>query len=243
MAFKNLKTYNEENFGGMFLLRNDGDFADVIFMYQSEEDALIASTHYIKSNDYNGYVHCNGTGCPACAKGLRVQTKLFIPVYNIHASELQFWDRGIRFQTQLMADVFANYPNPSEYVFRVTRHGAAGSVDTAYEITAVGKNTYKSYANILVENNARMPEYYNKVCAEVDNGTMSGYLSGGNSSSSAYVPAAATPNYSVTPRSTGAFTPPAAEVVSNVATPVDSGETYTAIESAEEYEIDDDVVF
>mgnify|MGYP007065811507 CR=1 FL=1 len=93
MAFKSMKTYNDERYHGFFLLRNDGDFADVIFLYQNIEDVLVADVHYIKSAKKSGYVHCCGEGCPACAKGIRVQTKLFIPVYN---SEMCIRDRYLR---------------------------------------------------------------------------------------------------------------------------------------------------
>ena len=160
MAFKSLKDYNEEKFGGLFLLRNDGDYADVVFLYPSEDDVMVGDVHYIKSSEYSGYVQCTGKGCPACAKGIRVQTKLFIPVFNITAGEVQFWDRGIRFETQLRNDVFKNFPNPTEYVFRITRHGVANSVDTTYEIQAIGKNGAYPYAQILEENHVEFPKYY-----------------------------------------------------------------------------------
>lgn len=167
MAFKSVKSYNEERFGGYFLLRNDGDYADVIFLYQGVEDVLVADVHYIKSPDYSGYVHCCGRGCPACAKGIRTQTKLFIPLFNIAANEIQFFDRTMKFEPQLQQDVFSKYPNPSEYVFRITRHGVAGDVNTTYSIQAIGKNTQMPYAQILVEHNATMPEYYNTICREL----------------------------------------------------------------------------
>ena len=167
MGFKTVNQYNEDKFGGLFLLRNDKDYADVIFLYQGVSDVLVADVHYIKSNEYSGYVHCCGKGCPACAKGIRTQTKLFIPLYNIQAGEIQFFDRTMRFEPQLQQDVFSKYPNPSEYVFRITRNGAAGDVNTTYSIVAIGRNTFKSYAQILSENNATMPEYYSNVCRDL----------------------------------------------------------------------------
>lgn len=176
MAFKKLSTYNEERFGRFFLLRNDGDYADVIFMYRSMDDALEANTHYIKSADYSGYVHCNGRTCPACAKGIRVQPKLFIPLYNITTGQLEFWDRTIRFENQLNIDVFSKYPNPSELVFRIQRHGAAGDVNTTYSIIAVGRNNTASYEEILTKNNASYPEYYENVCKEVSDSEMASML-------------------------------------------------------------------
>lgn len=168
--------YNEERFGGLFQLRNDGEYADVIFLYQDVTDVLVAETHYIKSADYNGYVHCLGRGCPACAKNIRTQTKLFVPMYNIQQNEIQFWDRTMYFEQQLMSDVFQKFSNPSEYVFRITRHGVARDVNTHYSITAIGKNTMKPYAQILAENNATMPEYYSNVCKEVTLGELTAML-------------------------------------------------------------------
>ena len=201
MAFKTVQTYNEEKFGGYFLLRNDGDYADVVFMYQGVEDVLVADVHYIKSADYSGYVHCCGKGCPACAKGIRTQTKLFIPLYNIAANEIQFFDRTMRFEPQLQQDVFSRYPNPSEYVFRITRHGAAGSVDTTYSIEAIGKNTFKPYAVILSEHNAKMPDYYSNICKEVLPTELKNMIESGERSSSGYSPNEEY-TYNATPRAT-----------------------------------------
>ena len=202
MAFKSVTQYNEEKYGGLFRLQNDQDTADVIFLYQSDHDVLVADVHYIKSADYNGYVHCNGRGCPACAKGIRVQNKLFIPIYNITAGEIQFWDRTMKFEPQLHADVFARYPNPSDYVFRITRNGGAGDVNTKYTIMAVGNNTYKSFDSILAENKIELPAYYETICKDVDAPTLSSWLSNSNTAvgysgtMANYTP----PTYTATPR-------------------------------------------
>ena len=199
MAFKSVKDYNEEKYNGLFILQNDGDTADVIFMYQSENDALIADTHYIKSDDYNGYVHCTGRGCPACEKGIRVQTKLFIPLFNINKGTLEIWDRSRRFESQLQQDVFSRYPNPSEFVFRITRHGAAGSIDTSYEIMAVGRNTYMSFAEICAKHQTSFPDFYETVCRDMSPTEMRRALSapvtGGNVGSPSGLP-----DYQVMPR-------------------------------------------
>lgn len=166
MSFKSVEQYNEERFGGFFLLRNDGDYKDVIFLYQNVSDVLIADVHYIKSTEYSGYCHCTGKGCPACGQGIRVQTKLFIPIYDIEANEVVFWDRGGRFEQQFMQDVINKYPNPSEIVFRITRKGEAGSVDTKYVITAIAKNTTTPYSSILATHDITLPEHYNLVCRD-----------------------------------------------------------------------------
>ena len=167
MAFKSITTYNDERYGGMFLLRNDGDSAEVIFMYESVDDAMVVDSHYIKSDSYSGYVQCLGnTVCPACERNIRVQTKLFIPVYVIDSDEILFWDRNTRFFQQLDADVFSKFANPSEFVFRITRHGASGDINTRYEIAAVAKNNIAPYAKILKDHEITFPDYYNTVCAD-----------------------------------------------------------------------------
>lgn len=200
MAFKSVEDYNSDRYNGMFILQNDGDYADVIFMYRSKKDVLVADTHYIKSADYSGYVHCCGRGCPACAKGIRVQTKLFIPMYVINQNRILFFDRSIRFDAQLEQDVFSRYPNPSEFVFRITRRGASGDVNTRYEIQAVGRNTILSYNEILLNLGVTMPDYYSTVCREYSSGELTTLLS------SSYAPASGSsynsemPDYQVSPR-------------------------------------------
>lgn len=198
MAFKNVDEFKAEKYGGKFILPNDQDFADVIFLYQSTKDVLVADTHYIKSADYSGYVHCTEIGCPCCAKGIRKQTKLFIPVYNISKGEIQFWDRTMKFEPQLHTDVFSRFPNPSEFVFRITRVGVSGDINTKYNIVAIGNNTYKSYNQILSENTVLFPDYYNHVCRDVDSSTLLGWLNTSNGGNNGYN--GAMPDYTPTPR-------------------------------------------
>ena len=233
MAFKKVKDYNEARFGKFFLLRNDGDFADVIFLYKSYDDVLEADVHYIKSTDYSGYVHCCGHGCPACGKNIKVQNKLFIPVYNIKEGEIQFWDRNMRFEAQLEHDVFSQFSNPSDYVFRVTRKGEAGSYDTTYQILVVGTVKGTSYDQILEENNATFPDYYDQICKDLSVEQLSAMLN--NSPTTVDTNFTSVPNYTVTPRPVvNSFVPPAF-------TSTDSDEEVTSNNSFEE--LDDDVQF
>lgn len=199
MAFKTMTQYDEERFGGFFLLRNDGDYADVIFLYRNKDDVLIGDVHYIKTPDYTGYVHCTERNCPACEKGIRVQSKLFIPLYNITDGEIQFWDRSTRFENQLVQDVFSKYPNPSEFVFRIQRQGAAGDINTKYNIWAVGKNKLMDYNQILLTNNATMPDAYENICKTYCSTELHSILNTSANSSTSYE-ANSMPDYQVTPR-------------------------------------------
>lgn len=176
MAFKTVEMYNQDKYKGKFRLANNGDSADVIFLYRGMSDMLVADTHYLQSANYNGYVHCNGVGCALCAMRkndgspkYRKDSKLFIPLYNITTGGIEFWDRSINFEPQMTRDVFASYPNPSEIVFKVTRRGESRDVNTTYDIRAISRNSYKSYDDILKEANAQFPAYYGNIVREFSN--------------------------------------------------------------------------
>ena len=56
MAFKSVEQFNEDRYHNLFRLIDDGESADVIFLYQSKKDMLHATVHYVKFADYMGYV-------------------------------------------------------------------------------------------------------------------------------------------------------------------------------------------
>ncbi|MCM1234755.1 MAG: hypothetical protein NC489_32025 [Ruminococcus flavefaciens] len=180
----------------------------------------MADCHYIRSDSYTGYVTCCGKGCPACAKAIRLQPKLFIPMYVLATSvtggvqgRIQFWDRTMRFQPQLVNDVFRGYPNPSEYIFRITRHGAAGDINTTYDIRAISNNTNPatSYDAICSTFGASFPDYYNTICKDVDQfelGSMMTSSSYGQAANNNY---GGKNNYGATPRGSVASPPPAGD--------------------------------
>ena len=204
MAFKKMTEYNDERYANFFLLRDDGDYARVIFLYTNIDDVLVADAHYINSADYIGYVHCCGRGCPACSAGIRVQKKLFIPLFNYDTGKIEFFDRNTRFEQQLQRQVFDVFPNPSMALFRITRHGNAYDVNTTYEITLEGKNT-TPIEQILYQEGVRFPDVYERVIKEFSSPELAAMLNkkpvaGGSND---------LPDYSVRPRtSTSAPTIP-----------------------------------
>lgn len=172
MAFKSVDQFNEERYHNVFRLVDDKESADVIFLYRSKSDMLHADVHYLKSTDYSGYVHCLGKGCPVCAKKradgtmvIRLQEKLFIPLYNISKGRIEFWDRNWNngFIAQLDREVFNIYDNPSEYVFKITREGEFNSKDTRYTFAVQGKNLVMSYEQILAKFQTAMPDCYESI--------------------------------------------------------------------------------
>lgn len=203
MAFKSMAEYNEERYGNLFMLQNDGDSADVVFMYPSRDAVMMVEAHYIKSDSYSGYTQCLGQRvCPACQRGIRVQSKLFIPVYVIDSGQILFWDRNTRFFQQLDNDVFSKFANPSEFVFRITRRGVSGDINTRYEIQAVARNNVEdmSYDGILAKLQVEFPDYYNTVCADWSVEDYNAYLT----VSPSQVDVDNMPEYKISPRGVSA---------------------------------------
>lgn len=187
MAFKSVEQFNDDRYHGMFRLVDNKDNADVVFLYRGKQDELVAEAHYIKSATYSGYVHCCGENCPACKKGIRVQTKIFVPLYNLKQitvngpqkkDTIEFWDRSIKFDLQLDNDVFSKCPNPSEYVFNISRVGAAGDINTIYNIRLAAKNTIGNYDAILAKFQVKMPDYFSTIIRDVTPEELSALLQG-----------------------------------------------------------------
>lgn len=180
MAFKTAQEFKEQKYNGKFVLQNDGDYADVILLYRSQNDVLLADAHYIKSSLESTYCHCLGTNCPACRKGLRVQTKLFIPMFVISingapVNKILFWDRNSSFEPHLNNGVFKSVANPSEYVFRITRSGAFNTRDVRYNF-ALQMTNKQSYDEILATYKIKLPDYYETIIKEVDDAVMNSWL-------------------------------------------------------------------
>ena len=198
MGFKSLNDFNATKYAGKFVLDNDGDQAKAIFLYRNESEVLVGDVHYIRSADYSGYVHCLGRGCPACAKGIRRQTKVFIPMYLMDKDEIVFWDRPQKFIPQFQFDVLKACPDPCNYVFTVTRHGVHGSIDTRYSLEATNRSNL-SYDEIMSKYNYTFPDFYENICKEVDYTTMNRWLTSGSNGSYG-VNGSSLPVYNATPR-------------------------------------------
>lgn len=196
MAFKKIKQIEEDRYGKFLRLNDDGESVRGVLLYKSYDDVLIADCHYINSSDYHGYVHCCESGCPACAKGIRVQHKLFVPILvlkdlnpSYDRDTVVFWDRNQSFNHQLKTDVFDKYPNPTDVIFKITRHGAYRDINTKYSI-----NVHMQFASdvddVLASLGVKLPDYYENVVRTVDPAELQDMLSSSSSSAqgSSYVP-------------------------------------------------------
>lgn len=214
MAFKTITQFEEDKRGDFFQLEDDGMSADVIFLFKDIKDALMATVHYVKYSTYTGYVQCcESEDCPVCKKGIRQQPKLFIPLYNITRGKIEIWDRTPYFKPQLIRDVFTNFPNPSEFVFKITRHGAARDQNTTYEITVAGRNSSLPYDTILASAGKSIFDVYGMVCKDMTKQELEHMIALDAAAAGA---AASTDYYMPKPRATGAVP----EDVAPISTPI-----------------------
>ena len=132
--------YGGQGGGGFFQLRDDGDQAQVRFMYESIDDVEGLSVHQVKdNNDKKHYVNCLREYnepkdiCPFCAANMPVYAKLFIPLYDVESGQTKTWERGKKFFSK-MSSLCSRYPSLVSHLFTIERNGAKNDTSTTYEI-------------------------------------------------------------------------------------------------------------
>lgn len=147
-SYEEADNYGGNGGHGFFSLANDGDVAKVRFMYNKLEDIEGVAVHQIELNDKKRYVNCLREyghpvdDCPLCKKGMFVNAKLFIPVYDIESGQVKIWERGKKFFGK-MASLCSRYASKEDlvsHIFEVERHGKKGDTQTTYEIYDVEKD-------------------------------------------------------------------------------------------------------
>ena len=131
---------------GYFSLKNNGDEAIVRIMHDTPEDFDILAVHQTQVDGRYRSVSClRGPNdpmdmCPFCADGKRVNLRLYIHMIqyvkddqgNVVAQP-KVWERSTNY-----AKTLVNYMNEcgplSDMIFKIKRNGAAGSMDTTYDI-------------------------------------------------------------------------------------------------------------
>lgn len=128
-----------------FSLKDDGDTAQIHLLGDDMKDFPGYAVHRVPIGDGFRYVNCLREAgqpvdvCPFCAEGKhspdisKVWAKLFIPIYNIDADEVQIWERGKNFFREL-AQYCAHTPHASEAITEVTRSGKKGDTSTTYRL-------------------------------------------------------------------------------------------------------------
>ena len=144
-SYTEVDNYGGNGGHGFFSLSNDGDVAKVRFMYNKLEDIEGVAVHEIQVNDKKRYVNCLREyghpvdDCPLCKKGMFVNAKLFIPVYDIESGQVKIWERGKKFFGKIagLCTRYASKDDLVSHIFEVERHGKKGDTQTTYEIYPV----------------------------------------------------------------------------------------------------------
>ena len=174
--------YGGQGGGGFFSLKDDGDTAEVRFMYNNIDDVQGMSVHEIKEVNSEGkevkrFVNCLREynqpidDCPFCAAHIPVQAKLFVPVYDVASDTTKTWQRGKKFFSKI-SHLCSRYSKKGEplvsHIFEITRVGKAGDQTTTYEVDEVDCDDTKledlpeapSTKGLVLEKSVDDMEYY-----------------------------------------------------------------------------------
>ena len=242
MAFKSVAQIEKDTYGKFLRLTDDQQWVKGVLLYKSYDDVLSCDVHYVKSKEYSGYVHCCGSSCPACQKGLSRRQKLFIPILVLadlnegyDEDTVVFWDRNLSFNHYLKRDVFDKYDNPSDFVVKITRNGEYRDRNTTYSISACARFT-NDIDTVMESLGVKFPDYYENVVRTVDAATLQDMLSDTSATDkkSAYIPQQ-NYSYQATPRKRTP-SPEDLDAVENVpGVPVESSES-ESVESFDDSE-------
>ena len=152
---RNIDNYGSKSGGSFFSLKNDKDTAQVRFLYNGVDDIEGFSVHRVKVGDREKYVNClrdyNSPidDCPLCkSRQFPVQAKIFVPLYNEDVGEIQMWERGKTFYSQI-SGLCSRYPNTVSQVFDVERNGKPRDTSTTYNFYPVGSPDGTKVQDIL----------------------------------------------------------------------------------------------
>lgn len=129
-----------------FSLKDDGDEAIVRFAYTDPDQLQIFTTHSVSIDGRFRRVNClREPGapldtCPLCASGQSPQNRTYIKLIEYVRNEdgtitgvPKIWERPASY-VQILTNLFAEYGDISECVFKVKRSGERGSMQTTYSI-------------------------------------------------------------------------------------------------------------
>lgn len=169
--------YGGQGGGGFFGISNDKGVKQVRFLYNKEDDIEGYSVHKVEVNGKERYVNCLRSyrdpidTCPFCREQIKLQAKLFIPVYNIEEDQIQIWDRGKKMFEKMssLCSRYATKGNLVEHIFEVERHGKPKDTSTTYEIFEVDSDDTqledfedipKILGGLVLDKSAEDMEYY-----------------------------------------------------------------------------------
>ena len=155
--YKQTQTNSSKQFQkvGWFKLANDGDEALVRMNISSLSDLQFASIHTLSAAANWMRVSClhkiteAENNCPFCREAANGNTAIGVAKKRVYVQMLVsykdkatggwaspvpvIWDRPAGFSKELQAKL-ASYGNLKDHIFKITRNGAAGSMQTTYTL-------------------------------------------------------------------------------------------------------------
>ena len=154
MARFNEKTadnYGEQG-ADFFSLKNHNDTAGVRFMYRNMEDVIGVTLHEVMVDGKKIKVDCLSVPgsiegiCPLCDYGVKIQAKVFIPIYDIDTFKVSIWERGKSWMGKL-SGICARYASTQMELcstpFDIVRNGAKGDQKTTYDMFPLASDEVK----------------------------------------------------------------------------------------------------
>lgn len=172
--------YAGQGGAGFFQLKDDGDTAEVRFMYETIDDVQLDILHSVdtgKKNKYGStvkqYVDCLRTykdpvdACPFCREGKPQLARLIIPIYDINQNKTLIWDRGRKYFKKF-TKMSSRYPNLVSQVFEIERDGESGDKQTEYTFEAVGQPDDTTLADLPPVPDLRKGYIWEKTADEME---------------------------------------------------------------------------
>lgn len=174
-----MDNYSSNGGGSYFSLKDDKDTATVRFMYETMDQVEGVAVHEIEIGDKRKFVNCLRAynepvdSCPLCAAGIKIQAKLFIPLYDIDSDSVKFWVRGKTFLSKL-SSLFCRYTPLVSTPFEIERIGEKGSTSTRYE-------TYPMQSDdTRLEDLPEIPDVLGDLVLDKSEDELNNYLDTGN---------------------------------------------------------------
>lgn len=172
-----------DNYGAQknnyFSLKDDGDTALVRFLYNDINDVEGVAVHEVVIDGKRRDVECIRAynepidNCPLCAKGNKVNGKIFVPIYDESSKESKIWTRGKTYFNKL-SSLCARYHPLVSFPFEIERRGKKGDVNTTYETFVDASNrdnkTIQDFPEINAEGIAFDKKTYEELLYYVNNG-------------------------------------------------------------------------
>ena len=175
-----IDNYGGNGGSGYFSLKNDGETAQVRFMYNDINDVEGCAVHQVEIGDRKRYVNCLRSynepvsQCPFCRDGKFQVAKLFVPLYDIAEKRVKVWERGKKFFAKI-SSICARYANPSvaSHIFEIERNGKPGDQTTSYELYEIEKD------NTTLEDLPEVPDVLGGLVLDKSADDMEYYLENG----------------------------------------------------------------